>query len=85
MAWGPQRRRLLADYHGRHQPRFRKINLPEGGSYRIDIIDTWNMTIDRFADAANGGLRSSCRVKNIWRSELGAIPCGFSRRWQWSK
>ena len=41
-------------YQGRQQPRFRKINLPEGGSYQIDIIDTWNMTIDRFADAATG-------------------------------
>ena len=41
-------------YQGRQQPRFRKVNLPESGSYQIDIIDTWNMTIDRFADAAVG-------------------------------
>ena len=41
-------------YLARHQPRFRKFNLPEGGSYHIDIIDTWNMTVERFADAASG-------------------------------
>ena len=41
-------------YLARHQSRFRYFNLPEGGSYQIDIIDTWNMTIDRFADAASG-------------------------------
>ncbi len=40
-------------YFGMHQPRFRKFNLPEG-SYQIDIIDTWNMTIDRVADNASG-------------------------------
>jgi hypothetical protein len=41
-------------YLARHQPRFRNFNLPEGDSYQIDIIDTWNMTIDRCADAATG-------------------------------
>jgi hypothetical protein len=30
-------------YFGRHQPRFREFNLP-AGSFRIDVIDTWNMT-----------------------------------------
>jgi hypothetical protein len=44
----------LLVYQGRHQPRSRKINLPEGNSYRIDVIDTWNMTIDPFAVAATG-------------------------------
>jgi hypothetical protein len=41
-------------YHARHQPRFRKVNLPEIGPFRIEIIDTWNMTIDVFAEAATG-------------------------------
>jgi hypothetical protein len=54
MAGGRNGDDYLLIYQGRHQPRFRKINLPEGVSYRIDIIDTWNMTIDRFADAATG-------------------------------
>jgi hypothetical protein len=54
MAGGRNGDNYLLVYQGRHQPRFRKINLPEGGSYQIDIIDTWNMIIDRFADAATG-------------------------------
>ena len=41
-------------YFARHQPRFRLFDLPEGGSYHIDIIDTWNMTIERIADAVSG-------------------------------
>jgi hypothetical protein len=40
-------------YLGMHQPRFRNFNLPEG-MYRLDVIDTWNMTVDRAADRASG-------------------------------
>lgn len=43
-------------YLARHQPRFRNFNLPEGKHYRIDLIDTWNMTIDRFADVVTGSV-----------------------------
>lgn len=54
---------MAAGYHGadyfllytaQHQPRFREFNLPDGTAYTIDVIDTWNMTIERFADAATG-------------------------------
>lgn len=40
-------------YLARHQSRFREFNLPDG-SFHIDIIDTWNMTIDRVADDVSG-------------------------------
>ncbi|MHB1355388.1 MAG: DUF5605 domain-containing protein [Anaerolineae bacterium] len=40
-------------YLAGHQPRTREFNLPTG-SYRIDIIDTWNMTVERFAEDASG-------------------------------
>ncbi len=43
-------------YFGVHQPRFREFNLPDG-TFRIDILDTWNMTITRVADQASGPLR----------------------------
>lgn len=43
-------------YFGMHQPRQRNINLPEG-SYRIDVIDTWEMTIQTAVEAASGRLR----------------------------
>ena len=41
-------------YFARHQPRVRHFNLPEGSPYRIDILDTWNMTVDCAAEAATG-------------------------------
>jgi hypothetical protein len=61
-------------YYGMHQPRLRVFNLPEGGSYRIDVIDTWNMTITCAAEAASGHLAldlpgrkfmAVCMQKNI--------------------
>lgn len=54
MAGGCSGDDYLLVYQGRHQPRSRQINLPVGSSYTIDVIDTWNMTIDRWAETATG-------------------------------
>ncbi len=43
-------------YYGTHQPRYQQFSLPPG-TYRIDIIDAWNMTVERFMDAASGDVR----------------------------
>lgn len=51
-------------YLARNQPRFRRFNLPEGSTYQIDIIDTWNMTIDQFADDAQGNVEVELPRKN---------------------
>ena len=40
-------------YFGMHQPRRRNFNLPEG-TFRIDLIDTWNMTVETAAEYAAG-------------------------------
>jgi len=43
-------------YFGMHQPGSRNFNLPEG-SFRIDVIDTWNMTIETTAENASGSMK----------------------------
>lgn len=48
---------VLLTYYGRKQPAFRLFDLPEG-RYRADIIDTWNMTVERL----RGAVSSHCRV-----------------------
>jgi hypothetical protein len=40
-------------YYGMHQPKQRNFHLPEG-SFRIDVIDTWNMTIETAMGYAAG-------------------------------
>lgn len=41
-------------YFGNHQPGFRYFNLPADRSFRVDVIDTWNMNIECFSEAASG-------------------------------
>jgi hypothetical protein len=40
-------------YYGMHQPGSRNFNLPPG-NYRVECIDTWNMTIETVAETASG-------------------------------
>jgi hypothetical protein len=41
-------------YMDAHQPVSRQFDFPDGSSYRIDVIDTWNMTIETVAKHATG-------------------------------
>jgi hypothetical protein len=43
-------------YFGAHQPLWRTLNLGQG-DFAIDVIDTWNMTVTRFAEHASGQVR----------------------------
>ena len=43
-------------YYGMHQPRLKYFNLPEG-QFKIDVIDTWNMTIETAHECAQGNIR----------------------------
>ncbi|MFZ6029245.1 MAG: DUF5605 domain-containing protein [Chloroflexota bacterium] len=43
-------------YFGMRQPALRNFNLPDG-AYRVDVIDTWNMTIETVAENAAGPTR----------------------------
>lgn len=40
-------------YFGMRQPALRNFNLSDG-TFRIDVIDTWNMTIETVAEKAIG-------------------------------
>jgi hypothetical protein len=41
-------------YLGTHQPRLRTISVRPGSRYRVDLIDTWNMTITELPDTYEG-------------------------------
>jgi hypothetical protein len=47
------------------QPASHRFNLQEG-SYRIDVIDTWNMTIDTVADDATGQTHVDLPTRILW-------------------
>lgn len=44
-------------YFGFNQPTFRTFNMPEGNQYKVDIIDTWNMTIEELPGTYEGSFR----------------------------
>jgi hypothetical protein len=41
-------------YHGERQPRQKLYGLPKTGTYRADIIDTWDMTVTPVAAVCSG-------------------------------
>lgn len=44
-------------YFGFNQPRFRPFSMPEGVTFRVDVIDTWNMTVDTLPGTYSGEFR----------------------------
>jgi hypothetical protein len=54
--WGGVPGEYLVGYFGFGQPRFRNVVLPEGG-FAVDVIDTWNMTVQAVPGVARGSVR----------------------------
>ena len=54
--WGGVAGEYLVAYFGFNRPRFRNVPLPDGNFY-VDVIDTWNMTIDRLPGIHSGMVR----------------------------
>lgn len=44
-------------YYALHQPRAREFHLPSGSRYQIDLLDTWNMTVETAIENAGGKVR----------------------------
>lgn len=42
---------------GAGQPAFRTVNIPDGMTAHIDVIDTWNMTVERLPGEQQGNVR----------------------------
>jgi len=53
VAGGHHQQDFFLFYYGMHQPSLRNFNLPEG-SFQVDVIDTWSMTIETWAERATG-------------------------------
>ena len=60
-------------YNGLRQPAVRNFRLPDG-SYRIDIIDTWNMSIETFAENASGQITVDLPARKYMAIRLQKNP-----------
>jgi len=54
--WGGVEGRYVIGYFGFNRPRFRNVVLPEG-RFHVDVLDTWNMTVDTLPDTHTGTVR----------------------------
>ena len=53
-------------YFGNRQPGFRDIQLPEGATFRADLIDTWNMEVIPIEGEFSGKCRISFPETRAW-------------------
>jgi hypothetical protein len=54
--WGGVTGEHLIGYFGFNRPRFRNVLLPEG-EFALDVVDTWDMTIERMPGTHRGTVR----------------------------
>ena len=54
--WGGVAGSYLLAYFGFNRPSFRNLVLPEG-DFEVDVIDTWNMTVERMPGVHRGAVR----------------------------
>ncbi len=57
--WGGVAVQYILLYFGARQPLFRIVSLPHGMTARIDVIDTWKMTIEEVPGVHEGTVRIS--------------------------
>lgn len=55
--WGGVAGQYLIGYFGFNRPSFRNVVLPGDGEWFVDVIDTWNMTIERMPGRHHGMVR----------------------------
>jgi hypothetical protein len=70
-------------YFGFSRPRFRTFALPPGTAYAVDVIDTWNMTVEPVEGSFEGRFRIDLPGRQYMAVRLTASPArapGSSRR-----
>ena len=55
--WGGVHGQYVLIYFDAHRPRFRTITIPSSMRARIDVIDTWNMTVEELPGVHTGDVR----------------------------
>jgi len=53
-SWGGVPGRYMVLYFGSHRPRSRDVTIPNGVTVEVDVIDTWNMTVETLPGVHSG-------------------------------
>ena len=60
-------------YYGFSRPLYRNYTLPEGKRYKLELIDTWNMTIEPLAGIYEGHIRIKMGAKQYMAVRMRAV------------
>jgi hypothetical protein len=60
-------------YFGFMRPRFRTFAMPAGTAYHVDVIDTWNMTVETLAGEYEGTFRVDLPARQYMAVRLRAV------------
>jgi hypothetical protein len=70
--WGGVAGELLIAYFGFNRPSFREVVLPEG-DFEVDVIDTWNMTVEPVPGVHRGALRVELPARQFMAVRLRRV------------
>jgi hypothetical protein len=73
LPWGGVAERYAVGYFGAHQPLYRDVQRRPGTRYHVDVIDTWNMTIERLPDVLEGSMRVELPARPYMAIRLIAV------------
>jgi hypothetical protein len=61
-------------YFGFNQPTYRNFVMPAGRQYEVDVIDTWNMTVDTLPGTVEGRFRVELPGRQFMAVRLRVVP-----------
>lgn len=70
--WGGVAGEYVIGYFGFNRPSFRSVVLPEGG-FEVDVIDTWNMTVEPVSGVHRGTLRVELPARQFMAVRLRKV------------
>ena len=73
LPWGGVADEYLIGYFGFNRPSFRMVNAPRGRQYAVDVIDTWNMTVERLDGVFEGTFRVPLPARQYMAVRLVAV------------
>ena len=62
-------------YFGFMRPAFRTWKLPMGGVYELELIDTWDMTVEKLPGTYEGDIRIALPQKQYLAVRMKRIAC----------
>ena len=74
--WGGVADRYAVVYFGFNRPRFRTVTLPPGQRVHVDVLDTWQMTVERLPGTFEGTFTVPLPARQYMALRLTTVDAG---------